>query len=157
MLPVFGNDVMAVFRFGHTWDAFRDLEREVDRLLGSMNFAIHGVRVGRAFPSVNFYEYEDRYLMTAELPGVRREELDLSIADGVLTLKGQRGNPDPVADNDYRRAERPRGLWQRSLRLPERIEVDQLKAELNHGILKVTFPKAPESKPRQIPIQGGGE
>lgn len=148
---------MPVFRFGHAWDAFHDLEREVDHLLNSMNLALHGVRAGRAFPSVNFYEYDDRYLLTAELAGVRKEDLDLSITDGILTLKGQRLGPEDVSDNDYRRAERPRGKWQRSLRLPDRIDASRLKAEFHSGILKLTLPKAPESAARQIPIDDGGE
>ncbi len=99
---------MPVFRFGHAWGTFGDLEREVDRLLGSMNLSLHGMRVGRSFPAVNFYEYDDHFLMTAELPGIRKDELDLSVADGILVLKGQRTNPENVSDQDYRRAERPR-------------------------------------------------
>lgn len=148
---------MPVFRFGHAWGTFGDLEREIDRLLGTMQQSLHGVRVGRSYPAVNFYEYDDHFLMTAELPGALKEELDISVADGILTLKGQRTNPENVSDQDYRRSERLRGSWQRSLRLPERIEIEKLCAELSQGILKVTLPKAPETKPRSIPIQGGVE
>lgn len=147
---------MPVFRWGNAWDAFRDLEREVDRLMGSMNFTLQGVRLGRRFPAVNFYEYEDHYLLTAELPGMKKSDLDLSIAQGVLTLTGNRTSDD-VPDNCYRRSERYRGQWQRNLNLPERVEEEGLKAELTNGILKITLPKAPEVAPRQIPIQEGGE
>jgi HSP20 family protein len=147
---------MPVFRWGNAWDAFRDLEREVDRLMGSMNFALQGVRLGRNFPAVNFYEYEDHFLLTAELAGVKKEDLELSIADGVLTLKGNRLAGE-IPDNSYRRAERFRGSWQRSLSLPDRVEEEGLRAELTNGILKITLPKAPDVKPRQIPIQEGGE
>jgi HSP20 family protein len=147
---------MPVFRWGNAWDAFRDLEREVDRLMGSMNFTLQGVRLGRSFPAVNFYEYEDHFLLTAELPGVKKEDLDLSISDGVLTLKGNR-LADEIPDTNYRRAERFRGHWQRSLSLPDRVQEAGLRAELTNGILKITLPKAPEVTPRQIPIQEGGE
>lgn len=147
---------MPVFRWGHAWNPFQDLEREVDRLLNSMNLTLHGVRLGRSFPAVNFYEYADHYLLTAELPGVLREDLDLSIANGVLTLKGKRSNPEAVSDNNYRRAERYRGSWQRSITLPDRVREEGLKAELTNGILKIRLPKAEESQPRQIPIEEGG-
>jgi HSP20 family protein len=147
---------MPVFRWGNAWDAFRDLEREVDRLMGSMNSALQGVRLGQSFPAVNFYEYQDHFLLTAELADVKKEDLDLSIADGVLTLKGNR-LADEVPDTNYRRAERFRGNWQRSLSLPDRVQEEGLRAELANGILKITLPKAPEVTPRQIPIQEGGE
>jgi HSP20 family protein len=147
---------MPVFRWGNAWDAFRDLEREVDRLMGSMNFTPQGVRLGRTFPAVNFYEYEDHFLLTAELPGMTKSDLDLSIAQGVLTLKGDR-RADEVSDNNYRRSERYRGQWQRNLNLPDRVIEEGLKAELVNGLLKITLPKAPEVTPRQIPIQEGGE
>lgn len=147
---------MPVFRWGNAWDVFRDLEREVDRLMGSMNFTLQGVRLGRTFPAVNFYEYEDHYLLTAELPGMKKADLDLSIAQGMLTLTGNRTAED-VPDNCYRRSERYRGQWQRNLNLPERVVEEELKAELTNGILKITLPKAPEVAPRQIPIQEGGE
>lgn len=147
---------MAVFRWGNAWDAFRDLEREVDRLMGSMNFALQGVRLGRSFPAVNFYEYEDHFLLTSELAGVKKDDLELSIADGILILKGNR-LADEVPDTNYRRAERFRGSWQRSLSLPDRVQEEGLRAELTNGILKIILPKAPEVTPRQIPIQEGGE
>ncbi|MBD3673777.1 MAG: Hsp20/alpha crystallin family protein [Planctomycetaceae bacterium] len=147
---------MPVFRWGNAWDAFRDLEREVDRLMGSMDFTLQGVRLGRTFPAVNLYEYDDHYLLTSELPGMKKSDLDLSIAQGILTLKGNR-TADDVPDSSYRRSERYRGQWQRSLNLPDRVMEEGLKAELTNGILKITLPKAPEVTPRQIPIQEGGE
>jgi len=148
---------MPVFRWGHAWNAFQDLEREVDRLLGSMNFTMQGVRLGRNFPAVNFYDFEDHFLLTAELPGTNREDLELSLADGVLALKGKRGFPEDVPENAFRRTERFRGAWQRTINLPDRIIEEGLKAELTKGILKITLPKAPETTPRQIPIMEGGD
>ena len=148
---------MPVFRWRQNWNLFQDLEREVDRLLNSMNFPLQGVRLGRSFPQINFYEFDDHFLLTAELPGVRSSDLDLSIAEGRLTLKGQRGPDGEFSENNYRRTERFQGSWQRSIALPERVLEEGLKADLNHGILKVTFPKAPETVARQIPVQEGGE
>ncbi len=141
---------MAVFRWGHAFDAFRDLEREVDRLMRSLT--MEGFRIGRPFPAVNIYELEDEILLTAELPGVSAEELDLSVANGLLTLKGVRSESPPVQEERYRRSERPVGQWERTFSLPEKVRDEDMFAELNHGVLKLHLPKAPSEEPRRIPV-----
>lgn len=148
---------MPVFRWGQTWDAFRDLEREVDRLLHSVNLTFQGLRLGRQYPLINVYELEEEYLLTAELPGMRAEDLDLTIAGGILTLKGQRTDPDNIPDDRFRRHERFRGSWQRSLSIPERVRDERLSAEFSNGVLKIHLPKAAEAKPRQIPVVEGND
>lgn len=148
---------MPVFRWRENWNPFQDLEREVDRLLNSMSFPLQGVRLGRSFPQINFYEFEDHFLLTSELPGMRSCDLELSIAEGRLTLKGQRGPMNEFANETFIRNERFHGNWQRSITLPDRALEEGLKADLSHGILKITFPKAPEAVARQIPVQEGGE
>ncbi len=148
---------MPVFRWGQTWDAFRDLEREVDRLLQSVNLTFQGLRFGRNYPPLNLYELHDEYLLTAELPGMRVEDLELTIAGGVLTLKGKPRDTGGIPEERYRRQERMRGSWQRSIALPERIHEDKLSAELNLGILKIHFPKAEALIPRQISVVDGDQ
>ncbi len=146
---------MALFRWGHSWDAFHDLEREVDRLLQSVNLSFQGLRFGRQYPPVNLYELPTEYLITAELPGVKSEELELTIANGVLSMTGRHANPEGAAEERFRRQERPRGVWQRSISLPDRVKADNLSAEFVNGILKVHLPKAEEVKPRHIPVAFG--
>jgi len=146
---------MPVFRWGQAWDPFHDLEREVDRLLASVSISFSGLRFGREYPPVNVYEVTDGLLLTAELPGTKPEDLEVFVTDGVLTLKGKRTGPDGVPDDRYRRQERLRGVWQRSLTLPERIQEDQMSAEFTNGILKVRLPKAPATIARQIPVSDG--
>jgi HSP20 family protein len=146
---------MAVFRWGHAWDPFHDLEREVDRLLAGVSLSFQGLRFGRQYPAVNVYDLDSELLITAEIPGVKAEDLELTVADGVLTLRGKRSGPEGVPDERYRRQERPRGVWQRSLSLPERIQEEQMTAEFTNGILKIHLPKAPTAQPRQIPITEG--
>ena len=149
--------MMPVFRWGQTWDAFRDLEREMDRLLHSVNLTFPGLRLGRQYPLVNLYELEDEFLLTAELPGTRTEDLELTVAGGILTMKGKRHDPADVADDKFRRHERFRGSWQRSLSIPDRVREDQLSAEFNNGILRIRLPKAEEVRPRQIPVVEGDD
>jgi len=148
---------MPVFRWGQNWDAFHDLEREVDRLLSSVNFTFQGIRLGRQYPAVNLYEQDEEFLLTAELPGIRTEDLELTIAGGILTIKGKRTDPDDVPEERFRRHERFRGNWQRSLSLPERVQEDKLSAQFNNGILKIRLPKAEELRTRQIPVVEGNE
>ncbi len=143
---------MAVFRLGQGWDTFRDLEREMDRLLRSVNVSVQNLRVGRHYPPMNLYDLGKAFLFTAELPGTKAEDLDVTVANGVLTLRGARTGPEDAPEERYRRHERLRGTWQRSLPLPERVNEEQLSAEFSNGILKITLPKAEAIKPRRIPV-----
>lgn len=148
---------MAVFRWGQPWVPFHELEREVDRLLASVSLSFQqGLRFGRQFPAVNLYEVNEELLLTAELPGVRKEDLEITVADGVLTLKGKRTGPQDVPDDRYRRQERLRGTWQRSLQLPERVLEEQISSEFTNGVLRIRLPRAPVSQPRQIRVVEAG-
>lgn len=141
---------MAMFRWGHAFDAIRDFEREVDRLMRSIT--LEGFRVGRPFPAVNIYDLEHEFLLTAQLPGVTADDLELNVAGGVLTIKATRRRPDDIPEDRFRRTERPAGEWERSFHLPDKVRDDDMTAELNHGLLKLHLPKAPSTEPRQIPV-----
>lgn len=146
---------MAVFRWGSAIDAFRDMEREMDRVLKSMDWAFEGLRIGRPYPPINVYDLESEFLLTAELPGVRTEDLELSVANGQLTLRGSRDDNSVLPAEGYRRNERRHGSWERSIPLPERVQEEQLAAEFVNGVLKIHLPKAPSTQARQIPIAEG--
>ncbi len=148
---------MPVFRWGHSWDAFHDFEREVDRLLSSVNFAFQGIRLGRQYPSVNLYELADEYLLTAELPGSKAEDIELALGNGLLRIKGHRSEPNGVPEERYRRQERFRGEWERTLSLPERVREEGLTAEFVDGILKVRLPKGEQAQPRKIRVSESAE
>lgn len=143
---------MPLFRFGQNWDPLGDLEREVDRLLHSVNLTFQGIRLGRQFPAINLYELDDAYLLTAELPGTKIEDLELTFAGGILTLKGRRDDSPDVPEHRFRRCERFRGEWQRSLSLPERLSEEGVSATFTDGVLKVRLPKGTPSPVRQIPV-----
>jgi HSP20 family protein len=146
---------MPVFRWRDSWEPFRDLERQVDRLLESLPFPFPVLRLERQFPAVNLYELDDEYLLTAELPGTLSENLELTMGAGVLTLKGQRPAPSGVADEQFRRHERVWGSWERAINVPDRVQEDKVAAEFADGILKIHLPKLPEIKPRQIQVAQG--
>lgn len=143
---------MAVFRWRQNWEPFRDLERQVDQLLESIRLPLPTIRLDRHFPPVNLYECDNEFLLTAELPGLQPEHLEVTVNGGVLTLRGERRGPDSVPDERFRRHERMWGNWQRSLSIPERVQEDKVSAELTDGELKIHLPKVEETKSRQIPV-----
>ena len=146
---------MPVFRWRESWEPFRDLERQVDRLLEGLPFPFPVLRLERQYPPVNFYELDDEYILTAELPGTAAENLELTVSGGVLTLKGKRQAPAGVADDQFRRHERVWGSWERALNVPDRVQEEKVSAEFTDGILKIHFPKAPEGRARQIHVVQG--
>lgn len=149
---------MPVFRWRDGWEPLRDLERQVDRLLEGIPFPFPTIRFERQFPPVNVYELPDEYLLTSELPGTNAASLELTVSNGVLTLKGKRPAPAGVGDEQFRRHERMWGNWERSLTVPERVIEDRVTAEFSDGILKIHLPKAPEGKARQIQVlQSNGQ
>ena len=131
--------------------------REVDRLLNSVNFAFQGIRVGRQYPAVNLYELPEEYLLTAELPGTKAEDIELALVGGLLQIKGRRTEPNGVPDERYRRQERFRGDWERTLSIPERVRDEGLTAEFVDGILRVHLPKGEQSQPRRIRVSEGAD
>ena len=147
---------MAIFHWGQAWDEFRDLERQVDHLLATIRFPFPVIRVERHYPAVNIYELADKLLVTAELPGLSADALEVTYSQGILTLKGGRQAPVGVPDEKFRRHERFLGTWQRAIPINERIKDELVSATLNDGMLQVWLPKADEALPRQIPVDSTG-
>jgi HSP20 family protein len=141
---------MSGIHWQRRWEPFRDLQREMGRLFESLEpFAL---RLVRQYPTINLYDVGDRYLLTAPLPGMASEDLDLSITGETLTLKGERKRPEGVSEESYRRQERPFARWSRAVTLPDRVDGGQVSASFAQGILTVTLPKAESARPRQINV-----
>jgi HSP20 family protein len=103
-------------------------------------------------PPVNIAEDQDSYLIEAELPGVKREDIKVTYNNGVLTIQGERKEEKEEKGQQYHRMERVYGQFERSFRLPLTVKADQIQAEYNNGVLTLRVPKAEEAKPRQISI-----
>jgi HSP20 family protein len=136
------------------WDPFRELQREVGRLLEGLD-PFQPLRNVRQFPPINVYDGGDGYVLSAQLPGIAPEDVELSITGETLTLRGERKRPEGVKDDSYRRQERPMGRWARTITLPDRVDSAQVSASFQNGVLTVTLPKAESAKPRHIPVIGG--
>jgi HSP20 family protein len=146
---------MSGLNWQRRWDPFRDLPREVGRLFEGLE-ALPTWRLSRQFPPMNLYDAGDRYVLSVQLPGVSPEALELSITGESLTLKGERARPEGVADESYRRQERPFGRWVRTVSLPDRVDGPQVTAAFAHGVLTVTLPKAEGARPRHIAVTSPG-
>jgi len=104
------------------------------------------------FPAVDVYEDKDNLMLKAELPGVKKEDVEISFHDGYLTLSGERKQEQKHEDAETYRTERWQGRFHRTISLPCRVDADKIKATYNEGVLTVTLPKAEEAKAKQIPI-----
>lgn len=137
------------------WDPFRELQREVGRILDSID-PFPGTRRVQVYPPVNLYDAGDRYVLSAQLPGIAPGEIELTITGETLTMRGERKRPDAIPVESYRRQERPMGRWSRSITLPNRVDGSQVTATFSHGILVVAIPKAEDARPRHIAVTAGG-
>ncbi len=133
------------------WESIQGLQREVGRLFDAFE-PLQALRAGRPFPAVNLYDAVDRFVLTAELPGMTAEQFELSVATESLMLRGERSRPEGVAEENYRRQERPFGRWSRTVNLPERVDSEHVRADFAEGVLTVTMPKAEGFRPRRIKV-----
>src|SRR5215471_12697590 len=143
------------------YDPFRDLrtlQEEVNRLFtGSMPRAFddEGIARGAWAPSVDIYENKEQIVLEAELPGMKREDFDLTIENNVITLRGERRFEKTNDTDNYHRVERSYGAFTRSFTLPPTVSGDGATAEYRNGVLRVTLPKREEAKARRIEVSGG--
>jgi HSP20 family protein len=107
-----------------------------------------------AYPPIALSEEGDRFVVEAELPGVRMNDLEITCLESNLTLRGERKDSgDP--EESYERRERPTGSFVRTIELPSDVDAGKVSAALVDGILRITVPKGERAKPRRIEIKGG--
>ena len=134
-------------RPGLVWPGFgrlSDLQDELDRLFESP-------LTGWA-PVLDVHEDQDNFTIHVELPGLKREEITVSLQDGVLVLSGERKEEKVSEGTEVHRRERFHGKFQRELTLPTAVAADKVKAAYKDGVLAITLPKAEEAKPKQIDV-----
>jgi HSP20 family protein len=113
-------------------------------------------RTGQLFtgwsPSLDLYQSNDNVVAVVELPGMRKEEIEISLHDGTLTISGERKRETSSNGESAERTERYIGRFRRSIALPTRVDAGKVSATYRDGILTVTLPKAEEVKPKQIQV-----
>ena len=106
-----------------------------------------------SFPLVNVYDNKDNIIVNAELPGFTKEKVNITFSDGTLTLSGKQEPQVKGKGVSVIREERPVGEFEKSFRIPVKVEQDKINATFTNGILSITLPKSAEAKPKQIQIQ----
>jgi HSP20 family protein len=140
-----------------TNDPFATIRQRVDRQLSEslsqvFPWATPRGAAGRQFPAVNIWDAGDELLAEAELPGIKSENLDVSVVGSELTIRGER--PDVQEEGvSYHRRERGTGSFTRVVRLPIAIDADRVQANLRDGVLSIRLPKSEAAKPRKIVVQ----
>ncbi|HEX8352550.1 MAG TPA: Hsp20/alpha crystallin family protein [Pyrinomonadaceae bacterium] len=142
------------------YDPFRDLKSlqdEVNRLFStnfSRSFGDEGIARGTWTPNVDIFENKDEIVLEAELPGMNREDFELTIENNVLTLRGERRFEKKDEADNYHRVERAYGAFTRSFTLPQTVSAENAAAEYKNGVLRVTLHTREEVKARRIEVKG---
>src|SRR5918993_2484406 len=140
------------------YDPFRDLrslQEEVNRLFSTnltRGFGEEGIGRGAWNPSVDIYENKDQIVLEAELPGMNRDDFELTVENNVITLRGERQFEKKDETDNYHRVERSYGSFTRSFTLPQTVSAEGATAEYTNGVLRVTLPKREETKARRIQV-----
>ena len=104
-------------------------------------------------PALDIYEDKDKYVAKAELPGMKKEDIDVSLEGDTLTISGERKQEEEKKEGDTYRSERYFGRFQRTVTLPTAVDANKIKATYKDGVLTVTVPKTEEAKPKQIEVK----
>jgi len=133
---------------------FATLQGRVNRLFGNVYLQDEDVS-GRSswVPAVDIYETAGRDLVIkAEVPDMTREDIEVTVENNTLTLRGERTFPSDVKEEQFRRVERQYGAFTRSFSLPSTVDASRVSAEYKHGVLTVKLPFREDAKPRTIPV-----
>ena len=143
-----------------SWPSFgrlTDLRDEINCLFDSPLTEM--ARASRLFsgwtPALDLYEDKDNLVVKLEVPGMKREDIDVSLHEGSLSVSGERRSEEKHKDADVYRTERFFGRFQRIVALPTPVAADKVKAQYQDGILTITLPKTEEAKPKQIDVKVG--
>jgi HSP20 family protein len=138
------------------WSPFFDVEKtlnEMDRIFSAVGRPLNLRSVPRGtFPAVNVYDRGNQTVLVAEMPGVRSEDVELTVVGDSITLQGRR-EEQPNENEQYYRRERPMGAFARTVTLPAAVNPEKVKAEYHDGVLRVSMEKAEQAKSRKVEIK----
>lgn len=137
------------------WNPFAPvagLSRLMGEVFGASPFGV-AVDEGRWSPMVDVYEKDDAFVVKAEVPGVKAEDIELSVLGEVLTIRGERKHEAEASAWKTYRVERAYGAFSRQVLLPASVDGDAIRATYTDGVLQVTMPKKAEAKPREVKIE----
>ncbi|HEX9071261.1 MAG TPA: Hsp20/alpha crystallin family protein [Pseudolabrys sp.] len=135
---------------------FMSLQREIDRLFEDFSRGfptIAGNGATALMPSMDVTETDKEIEITAELPGLEEKDVQINVADNILTIRGEKKAEKEQKDKNYRLVERSYGAFERTLELPEGVNADAIKANISKGLLKVTVPKPAPTQAKKIEVK----
>jgi HSP20 family protein len=146
------------------WDPFQDLRSAQDEMAQMSPMLAHALglhtqqanaRASAWVPALDISERKDAYLVTVELPGLKPEDLDITMEDGLLTIQGERQFTSESSEQQFHRVERRYGAFRRSITLPAHVMAEGIQASFEDGVLQILVPKAEEAKPKRIQVRPG--
>jgi HSP20 family protein len=146
------------------WDPFQDLRSAQDEMAQMSPMLAHALGLHRQqgsatttawAPALDISERKDAYLVTVELPGLKPEDLDITMEDGLLTIQGERQFTSESSEQQFHRVERRYGAFRRSITLPAHVMAEGIQASLEDGVLQLLVPKAEEATPKRIQVRPG--
>ena len=142
------------------YEPFKSLHQEIDRVFDSFTEALpwagrnaSGNGFGRLSPQIDLSETDKAVDVAVELPGVDEKDIDVTVTDEILTIKGEKKAETEDKGKDYHVVERSYGTFQRILALPCEVEADKVDAKFDNGVLKISLPKSPEAKSKSHKIK----
>ena len=133
------------------WKEFNTLSSRFNRLF-DLPREENNDFLGAWSPAVDIYDKGVEVVIHAEVPGMKKEDIDVRVENNVLTIRGKKERKEEVKDDGYFRTERSYGTFSRSFSLPSTVNVSKILAEYKEGVLSLALPKADEAKPRQIEV-----
>ena len=138
------------------WSQFNQLQRELERMFdqrrGGEDESTQAATADWV-PSVDIKEEQDRFVVYADIPGVEPKEIEITMDNGVLTIRGERHHESKEDQEGFKRIERTHGTFYRRFALPDTADVDKISARGNHGVLEVVIPKQEKAQPRRVTVE----
>ena len=135
--------------------ALDEMERQMDEIFGTRALRRFPAMDKEWVPAIEMYDKGDKYVIKAELPGMKDEDVEVSLSNDVLTIKGEKKSESEVKEEDYYFSERAYGSFLRSLSLPANVDAKKIDANFENGVLEVSLPKMSEVKPEKITVHTG--
>ena len=140
------------------WKDFGSLQERINRMFDDTIRTLYPtdgeeLEKGTWAPAVDIYETNDSFVVSADLPGLNKDEIQIDLKDNTLTLKGEKKFEEKVSKDNYIRIERAYGSFVRSFTLTQNVDPEKIKAKYKEGVLEITIPKKEEAKPKQIKVE----
>ena len=147
---------MKTLRYYEPWNTLNQMYKDMENLYSQTGelsgYEDSAIATSTWVPSVDIKEEENRFVIHADIPGVDPKEIEITMENGVLTIKGERVNETKEERKNYKRIERVRGAFYRRFSLPDTADADKISAIGKHGVLEVVIPKRELAQPRKISV-----